>query len=88
MQTQLDSGFATPREIAKVLGVPISRMKKLVKLAQSSIKGHGKKAANGLSDKATSPVAYFKNVSTKRKAGRKSASRKRYARGKASKARR
>jgi hypothetical protein len=85
MQTQIDSGFATPREIAKILGVPISRMKKLVKLAQASVKGRGN---NGLSDKASSPVAYFKKSATKRKAGTKSASRKRYARGKASKAHR
>ena len=86
MQTQLDSGFATPREIAKVLGVPVSRMKKLVKLAQSTMKRRGRKNDNGVSDKANSPVADFKKASTKRKAATKSASNKRYAGGKASKA--
>jgi hypothetical protein len=99
MKARIDARFATAKETANVLGVPFSRMKKLVSLTHSTVGDEttarwrtfntqqGKNLSNALGSvhfKASD--SKDKASSKKRRATKKSASRKRHARGKVAKA--
>ena len=85
MRARIDAPFATAKDTAEVLGVPNSRVKKLLKLAASAFRKNHWAGDSALHLKASNPKP--KRSPLKRKATKKSgASVKRHARGKVAKA--
>jgi hypothetical protein len=98
MKARIDARFATAKETANVLGVPFSRMKKLVSLTHSTLgdetaaRWHafdtqqGKNLSKALVSVHFSASDSKDKASSKKRKATKSASRKRHARGKVAKA--
>jgi hypothetical protein len=87
MQTIIDGRFATPEETAETLGVPRSRLKKLLTITRSILNGDGAPGANGHTAKRRNK-SYKVQLNFEKQSGaaKKSPSRKRHARGKLAKA--
>ena len=87
MQTLIDAPFATPEETAETLGVPRSRLKKLLTITRSILNGDAAPSKNGHATKRRNKP-YKVHFFSQKKYGAttKSPSRKRHARGKVPKA--